>query len=268
MSITSDISILPVSKTTFDEVDAAVMQCAYAAQNHFGRLCEEQVYENDVKARLQVAGFEDVHTQVGLLVSHEGFRKKYILDLVVNQVLYELKATDALIPEHEAQALNYAALLGLNRVKLINFGGPKVEGKLRGTPFDGMDRRNIHVDKSEWQPLSDACGDLANWFERLIRNIGGHLNTRIYEEALVWFYGGENACVHRLPVRRDGREMGKHLCRFYCNDGAFVITGFKPGSGRESYRKQLQSLVGALPIHAFQWINVHHLDVSFVTIRN
>lgn len=267
MSITSDIPFLPVSKTAFDEVDAAVMQCAYAAQNHFGRLCEEQVYENDVKARLRAAGFEDVHTQVGLTVSHEGFQKKYLLDLVVNQVLYELKATGALIPEHEAQSLNYAALLGLNRVKLINFGGPKVQGKLLGTPFAGMDRRSIRVDKSKWEPLSAECGKLADGIEGFVRNIGGYLRSEIYEEALVCFCGGDDTCVQRLPVRRDGHEMGKHACRLYCDDCAFVVTGFKPYQGMVSYHRQLRSLVTALPIRTFQWINIHHLDVSFVTVR-
>lgn len=42
--------ILPVSRDVFDEVDSAVMQCAYASQDHFGRLCEGEVYENDIKA--------------------------------------------------------------------------------------------------------------------------------------------------------------------------------------------------------------------------
>lgn len=243
------------------------MQCAYASQNHFGRLCEEAVYENDVKARLHATGFDDVHTQVELLVSHGGFQKEYRLDLVVNQVLYELKAADALIPEHDAQALNYAALLGLNRVKLINFGGPKVQGRLHGAPFADMDRRNIKIDNSKWQPLSKACTKLAEWFEEFIRNIGGYLNTRIYEEALMWFCGGKDACVQRLPVRRNNREMGKHACRLYCDDCAFVITGLKPGESRRNYQRQLRSLVNALPIQAFQWINIHHLDVSFVTVR-
>lgn len=265
--ITSEIPILPVSRDAFDKVDAAVMQCGYATQNHFGRLCEEEVYENDLKARLKAAGFDDVHTQVGLIVSHKGFQKTYRLDLVVDQVLYELKATNALMPEHDAQALNYAALLGLNRVKLINFGSPKVEGKLHGTPFAEMDRKNIRIDNSQWQPLSGACHNMAEWFEGLIQNIGGYLNSEIYKEALVWFCGEKDTCVLRLPVCREGQEVGKHACQLHCDECAFVVTGIKPGQGRENYLRQLRSLARALPIQAFQWINVHHLDVSFVTVR-
>lgn len=266
MPITTEVPIGPVSRAVFDEVDRVAMQCAYAAQNHFGRLCEEEVYENDVKARLRAMGFDNVRTQVVLQVSHEGFEKTYRLDLVVNEVLYELKATDSLVPEHDAQALNYAALLGLNRVKLINFGGPKVEGKLHGTPFAENDRRHVAFDRKLWRPQSDECEKLAGWFEGFVRSIGGYLRTELYDEALVWFCGGEDACVQRLPVRRGDFELGRHACRLHCDDCAFVVTGFKPGQGRENYRRQLQLLVGALPIRAIQWINIHHLDVSFMTV--
>lgn len=268
MPITSEIPIHPVSRETFDKVDAAVMRCAYESQNHFGRLCEEEVYENDLRARLHASGFDDVHTQVELMVSHEGFHKTYRLDLVVNQVLYELKATNALTAEHEAQALNYAALLGLNRVKLINFGAPKVQGKLLGTPFGNIDRRNVQIDTSRWEPVSEKCKNLAGWFAEFVRNIGGYLDTQIYEEGIMWFCGGEDVCLRRLPVRRGSQEMGKHSCRLYSDDRAFVVTGFQPGNARTNYHRQLQSLVSALPIQVFQWINIHHLDVSLVTVRD
>ena len=267
MPITSEIQIRPVSRAVFAEVDSVVMRCAYAAQNHFGRLCEEAVYENDVKARLRAMGFRDVHTQVKLQLSHQGFEKAYRLDLVVNGVLYELKATDSLIPEHDAQALNYAALLGLNRVKLINFGAPKVEGKLHGTPFAENDRRQINVDRREWQPQSEACDKLANWCEELVRSIGGYLRSELYEEALVWFCGGADSCIRRLPLSRDDMVLGKHACRLHRDDCAFLVTGFKPGQGLQNYRQQLQLLVGTLPVRAVQWINVHHLDVSFITVQ-
>ena len=79
--ITSKIPVFSFSRDAFDKVDAAVMQRACAAQNHFGHLCKEEVYKNDLKNRLQAAGFVDVHAQVGLNVSHDGFQKTYWLEL-------------------------------------------------------------------------------------------------------------------------------------------------------------------------------------------
>jgi len=267
MAIISDIPISPVSRAVFDEVDAVVMKCAYASQNHFGRLCEEQVYENDVKARLKAEGFSDVYSQVGLKVSHEGFEKEYRLDLVVNSVVYELKAKAKLGSADEAQVLNYAALLGLNRVKLINFGDMKVVGKLVGTPFSDLDRREVSVDRSRWIPASAACVKLAGRIEGFVKDVGGYLKSELYEEALIWFCGGHDDCLQRLPVRRDGLELGHQACRVHSDDCAFVVTCVRSGAPTSNYQMQLGSLLATLPIRAIQWINIHHSDVTFVTVQ-
>jgi hypothetical protein len=62
----------------FDERDAIVMRCAYAAQNTLGRLCDERVYENDLALRLSAEGFKAVHTQVPVTVKHDSFEKVYL----------------------------------------------------------------------------------------------------------------------------------------------------------------------------------------------
>ena len=268
MAITSAIPISPVSQAAFDELDAVVMKCAYASQNHFGRLCEEEVYENDVKARLTAEGIAEVHSQIGLKVSHEGFEKEYRLDLVVNEVVYELKAKGGLVPADEAQVLNYAALLGLNRIKLVNFGESKVVGKLVGTPFSELDRRQVSLDRSSWTAMSAACENLIGWIEGFVRSIGGYLRSELYDEALIWFCGGHGACIQRLPVSRDGVGLGHQACRMHADGCAFVVSSVKPGTPTSNYLRQLNSLVSALPIRAIQWINIHHSDVTFVTVRD
>ncbi len=104
------------------------MACSYASQNALGRLCDERVYENDVAARLKEHGLKDVHTQVPVTVTQAQFSKTYRLDLVVSGMVYELKAVAGWAPEHDTQAIHYAALLGIDRVKLLNFRPAKVDG--------------------------------------------------------------------------------------------------------------------------------------------
>lgn len=125
MPIHRTIELTDVTDTDFDLIDEAVMRCAFAAQNKFGRLFDERVYENDLAAKLRAEGF-DVHTQVPVTVIHGSFEKTYRLDLVVNQMLYELKVLSALLDEHKAQALHYAMLQNIRRVKLINLGEPRL----------------------------------------------------------------------------------------------------------------------------------------------
>lgn len=267
MAISCDIPISCVSQTAFDEVDAEVMKCTYASQNHFGRLCEEQVYENDVKARLKAEGFSEVHSQIGFKVSHGGFVKKYRLDLVVNEVVYELKAKAGLESTDEAQVLNYAALLGLDRMKLINFGESKVIGRLIGTPFSGMDRRDLSLDRSHWTAMSAGCENLIEWIEGFARSVGGYLRSELYDEALIWFCGGHDICIQRLPVSRSGLELGHQTCRMHSDNCAFVVTSMKSGAPASSYHRQLKSLLSTLPIQAIQWINIHHSELTFTTVK-
>lgn len=59
---------------------------------------------------------------------HSGYR----LDLVVaNQLIVELKATEAIRPVHEAQILTYLKLTGLKTGLLINFNVPILKQGIR-----------------------------------------------------------------------------------------------------------------------------------------
>ena len=89
MPIQCSLQLQDITDEDFSSIDEAVMRCAYASQNHFGRLFDERVYENDIAARLRREGFE-VYTQVPIKVTHGDFEKIYVLDLIVNQMLYEV----------------------------------------------------------------------------------------------------------------------------------------------------------------------------------
>jgi GxxExxY protein len=55
---------------------------------------------------------------------------EFVADLFVEQkVIVELKAVKALLPEHEAQTINYLNATGIEVGLLINFGNPKLEYK-------------------------------------------------------------------------------------------------------------------------------------------
>lgn len=90
----------------------------------------ESVYEKALLIILRQKGIA-VQSQVPLKVS---FRGEVIGDffadiLVENKVIVELKAVKALIPEHQAQLINYLKATGIDVGLLINFGTPKLEVK-------------------------------------------------------------------------------------------------------------------------------------------
>lgn len=264
MSIECPIAFRPLSDEAFESIDRVVMACAYAAQNRLGRLCDERVYENDVAARLRAEGLEQVLTQVPLTVSFRNFNKGYRLDLVVNEMLYELKVADSFAPAHDAQCYHYAALLRLGRIKLLNFRTPSVEGRLRRCPFARDDNRSTVVNRRRWQPLSARCEALASDAEACLHEWGGFLDSHLFEEALIFFNGGEPGCVRRLPVVRDGLALGHHRAFLHAEDVAFVVTSI--GGDANAHERQLHQMLKVLPLRGWQWMNICRTEMHLVTV--
>jgi GxxExxY protein len=264
MAIDCELAIQSVTNDVFNETDLLVMRCAYAAHNQLGRLCDEIVYENDVVARLRALGVRDVSSQVPLNLSVGGFSTTLRLDLVVNNVLYEAKAAEMLAPIHEAQATSYAALLALNRVKLLNFGSDSVQGKLLGCPFADIDRFAVSVDRTRWKPIGSRCESIADLAEASLREWGGFLEACLYEKPLVWSCGGKERCEYRLPVSRHGMQLGTQRVFMHARDCAFVVTGV--GDRLHQQESHLRRLLKTLPIRAWQWINVFHQQMQLITL--
>jgi GxxExxY protein len=241
------------------------MRCAYASQNHFGRLFDERVYENNLAARLRAEGFE-VHTQVPVKASHGGFEKTYSLDLVVNQMVYELKVVSALTREHDAQALHYAMLQDIRLVKLINFGEAEVRGKLLRNALTEPERHQPRMRNTGWRVLGPHCERLIEHLKALIGDWGTHLDCRLYNEALVHHFGGEVECLHRTDLLADEGFLGTHPVQYHDTEHGFFVTGFtRP---QPNYHQHLKVLLQHAPrLKGIQWINLNHSRLEVTTIE-
>jgi GxxExxY protein len=264
MPILHNAPVRFLTDAQFDELDEVVMRCAYASQNKLGRLCEEAVCENDLAARLHAEGFGDVRTQVPVAVSFRGFEKVYRLDLIVQGMIYELKAEERLGGAHDAQVYHYGALVQTDRIKLLNFGGVEIDGKLRRCPFRRTNRFATEINRRRWKAISDRCGLLAETAEACLREWGGFLDGHLFEEALIHFNGGEAGCMERLPVTRDGLSLGHHRVALHGEQVGFVVTSLDDGRFHE---RHLRSLLDCLPLQAWQWINIRGTTMSMVTIE-
>lgn len=263
MPIHRKLELTDVSDTDFDLIDDAVMGAAYAAQNKFGNRFDERVYENEMAAKLRADGF-DVHTQVPVTVTHGGFEKTYFLDLVVNHMLYELKVVAALQDEHKAQALHYAMLQDIRRVKLINFGEPRVCGRLVRNVVPEAERRQPMLRNSGWHPLTPQCEVLVGHLRAILRDWGTHLSTQLYNEALVHFFGGEGHCLQRIEVRADNLHLGTHLVQMHAANHGFTVTALT--RNETPYREHLEALLAHTSLEAVQWINLNHSRVEITTV--
>lgn len=104
----------------------------------------EKVYENAMAIALTSLGLK-VEQQVKALVYFENqIVGEYFTDLLVNGVvIIELKAVSRLLPEHEAQLLNYLRATPYEVGLLLNFG-PKPDFKRKAY--------ENHRKTSTWKP--------------------------------------------------------------------------------------------------------------------
>ena len=238
---------------------------AYDTQNTLGRLCDEEIYKNDLAARIQGANLGLVHRELSLTVTHRTFTKPYFLDLVVaGFAVYELKTANRIISAHEAQLLNYLLLWGAEHGKILNFRPGQVETRFVNAPLALDRRRQDSVNIERWDQNDPIAENLKNTFLELVADWGAFLDLSLYLEALTFLLGGEDLIVKPVPFARDGFGLGSQRLRLASPDSAFRLTGLADPS---SYEHQLSSLLRHTPLRTFHWINLHQHEIRFITLR-
>lgn len=265
MPIHCPVQIKPLDAAAFEALDYRVMGHAYASQNELGRLCDECAYQADLKARLLADGFRSVLTEVSITVTHRGFSKKYFLDLVADDALYELKADTALASEHDAQLLNYMFLAGIPRGKLLNFRPAKVQGKILATKLTPGLRRQFVIVRERWRELTPACVSLREILVELLQDWGAFLEVGLYQEALAHFLGGAGKAEHLIPLHRDGLDLGRQRMLVHAHDMAFRLT--TATEDQQFIESHLRRLLALTDLKAIQWINLNHAQIEFTTIQ-
>jgi GxxExxY protein len=255
--------IRDLTPAEFDSVDRDVMGCAFASQNELGRLCDERIYEKDIALRLRSLG-RRVETQMPVVVSHRTFSKTYRLDLVCDHAVYDAKTVSALTGAHKSQVLNYAMLLDIRHLKLLNFRTPRVQGQLCFNPITEGLRCQYHIDDSHFRELSSGCRDLVATLGALLQDWGAFLEARLYEEALIHFLGGEGKCVRRIELQRSGNLLGTHEIAMHSLTHFFVLSAVTHDA--DAYGQHLRRLLRLTGLAGLQWINLNHHRIEIATL--
>ena len=119
-------------KYKYSEMTNKIINCFYKVYNILGYGFLEKVYENALKMELENNGFS-VEAQKPIKVLYlEKIVGEYFADLVVdNKIIIELKANEVLIPENEAQLVNYLKATEFEVGLLLNFGKkPEIKRKI------------------------------------------------------------------------------------------------------------------------------------------
>lgn len=113
-----------MSDELFKEEGYQLMGAAFEVYNEQGCHLSEDIYQASLEQELAMRGLP-FDPQCQLKVFYKGIKlnPKFIPDLFVyDEIIVELKAVKKLLPEHEAQLINYLAITGKKVGYLINFG--------------------------------------------------------------------------------------------------------------------------------------------------
>ncbi len=116
----------------YSELTEAIICCFYTVYNKLGYGFLEKVYENALLLELSKRGMTAL-AQAPINVFYYGdIVGQYFADILVNDsLIIEIKAARNLLPEHEAQLLNYLKATNVEVGLLLNFGpSPQIKRKL------------------------------------------------------------------------------------------------------------------------------------------
>ena len=110
----------------------SILCCFYSVYNTLGYGFLEKVYQRALCLELESRGISAVAEAPITVLYRDQVVGEYFCDVLVeNKVILEIKATDGLIPRHEAQLLNYLKATPIEVGLLLNFGpDPQVKRKV------------------------------------------------------------------------------------------------------------------------------------------
>jgi GxxExxY protein len=114
---------MEISKLFLDELSFRIIGCAIEVHKHLGPGLLESVYEKCMMKELHLNGLK-FKNQQKVPVEYKGLILEADLryDLLVEDlIVVELKATDGILPVHEAVLLTYMKMLNKPKGIIINF---------------------------------------------------------------------------------------------------------------------------------------------------
>ncbi len=113
-----------------ENITKEIIGCAFEVINELGVGFLESVYEKSMLIALQELGLPTQSQQQIKVFFRDKVVGEFYADLLVDEkVLVELKTVKKILPQHEAQVINYLNATGISVGLLINFGSPKLEFK-------------------------------------------------------------------------------------------------------------------------------------------
>ena len=119
-----------VSLFQYKDMVYQIIGAAMAVHSELGYGLLEPVYQECMQLELKLRGIDSVREQeISIYYKNQLLEKKYKMDLVVGDVVVEMKSVSELITAHRAQLCNYLRLTQKPIGILLNFGEESLIGE-------------------------------------------------------------------------------------------------------------------------------------------
>ena len=119
-----------VSLFQYKDLVYQIIGAAMAVHSELGYGLLEPVYQECMQLELKLRGIDSVREQeISIYYKNQLLEKKYKMDLVVGDVVVEMKSVSELITAHRAQLCNYLRLTQKPIGILLNFGEESLVGE-------------------------------------------------------------------------------------------------------------------------------------------
>ena len=112
------------------DISENIIGCCFEVIKELGSGFLENVYKNALYLVMKQKGLNVLAEQSFEVVFRKHKIGRYVADLIVEHlIIVELKCCKTLLPEHQAQLINYLKASNRPVGLLVNFGNPKLEYK-------------------------------------------------------------------------------------------------------------------------------------------
>lgn len=260
MPISVDAQLTKLSQAEFAEISYGVMAEIFALHNELGHLFDEKVYKHALGYRI-----DDLQTEVEIGISFKDFCKSYYMDALASSgAVFELKTVDAIHPRHRSQLLNYLLLTELQHGKLVNVRTEKVEHEFVNATQTRADRIKFKMNDMAWHSSKGFGSAEQSLVMEMLHDWGTGLERSLYEEALIYFLGGEDNVVCDVDVFLGGNLISSQSAFLCSHCTAFKVTKFE--NNADLYRNNLSQFLAKTSLETIQWINISRNHITFETI--
>ncbi len=243
---------IATSQDEFQKVDYQVMGHAFTLHNEMGNLWEEKEYQHALASKCRATGLE-VFEEVVVSISHNGFKKKYYIDLLIDGNIYELKTAVDIAPNHRARTLNYLFLTDTQHGKIINFGSGSLTWHFISTSLSLKDRLSYSLRTAKWQPATNVCLNIPDLMNDLLSDWGTYLSITLYKEALCHFLN--------IPLENEHQRFVSLSPKT-----ALHISGLD--HQKIKLQPNLQKYLDTSSFDELLWINFHRNIIEFSSLHH